>query len=93
MARLVSLQAIVQGRVQGVLFRDFVARHAEGLGVTGFVRNLRDGTVEVQAEGEKGSLERLIDYIKIGPPAARVEKVELSWGEATGSFPRFDIRH
>ena len=58
MSELASLHAIVSGRVQGVFFRAFVSEHAEELGLTGYVRNLRDReAVEVWAEGEKVQLE------------------------------------
>ena len=94
MTDLASLRAIVYGRVQGVFFRDFTSRHAAELGLTGYVRNLPDWkTVEVQAEGERNNLERLIDYLKVGPPRARVEKVETSWSEYTGGYSNFRVRY
>ena len=94
MTDLASLRAIVYGRVQGVFFRDFTSKHAAELGLTGYVRNLPDWkTVEVQAEGERNKLERLIDYLKVGPPRARVEKVETSWSEYTGGYSNFSIRY
>jgi len=94
MTDLASLRAIVYGRVQGVFFRDFTSRHAAELGLTGYVRNLPDWkTVEVQAEGERNKLERLIDYLKVGPPRARVEKVETSWSEYTGGYSNFRVRY
>ena len=94
MTDLASLQAIVYGRVQGVYFRAFTSRHAAELGLTGYVRNLPDWKgVEVQAEGERNKLERLIDHLKVGPPAAKVEKVVTNWSEYTGSYPNFKIRY
>ncbi len=93
MADLASLQAIVYGRVQGVFFRNFVQRQASRLGLNGYARNLRDGTVEVRAEGERVQLEKLIDYLKAGPPAAKVERVETSWSEYTRNYHNFDIRY
>ena len=94
MTDLASLRAIVYGRVQGVFFRDFTSRHAAELGLTGYVRNLPDWkTVEVQAEGERNKLERLIDYLKVGPPRARVEKVETGWSEYTGVYSNFRVRY
>ena len=93
MTESASVHAIVYGRVQGVFFRDFVSRWAEELGLTGYVRNLRDReAVEVQAEGERRRLEKLIDYLEIGPPGARVEKVVTDWSEYSGSYPGFSIR-
>jgi len=91
---LASVQAIVYGRVQGVFFRAFVSRRATELGLTGYVRNMPDGRgVEVQAEGKRDKLERLIDHLKIGPPGARVERVETNWSEYTGNYSRFGIRY
>ena len=88
-----SLQATVYGRVQGVYFRVFTSRHAAELGLTGYVRNLPDWkAVEVQAEGERNNLERLIEHIKVGPPGAKVERVETEWSGYTGSYPDFSIR-
>ena len=72
--QLASLRAVVRGRVQGVFFRDFVRRHADQLNLRGYVRNLPDGGVEVVAEGERPALERLLEYLKEGPPAARGEE-------------------
>ncbi|MBA7623101.1 Acylphosphatase [subsurface metagenome] len=92
MADLASVQATVYGRVQGVFFRSFVSRQATQLGLTGYVRNLPDGrTVEVHAEGERQQLAELLSYLKIGPPGAKVEKVETNWSEYTGSYSRFSI--
>ncbi|MFC1993463.1 acylphosphatase [Chloroflexota bacterium] len=94
MSDLVSVQAIVSGRVQGVFFRAFVSRRAQELGLTGHVRNLSGGyAVEVVAEGERKHLEKLISYLEIGPPGARVEKVEANWSKYTGSYSRFGVRH
>ena len=83
MSDLASVQAIVYGHVQGVFFRDFVSRQAIELGLTGYVRNLPGRTVAVQAEGEREQLEALIGYLKVGPPAARVEKVVTNWLDYT----------
>ena len=94
MADLGSVQAIVYGRVQGVFFRDFVSRQATLLGLTGYVRNRRgEEAVEVHAEGERKQLEELISHLKVGPPAAKVERVETSWSEYSGSYSRFSIRY
>jgi acylphosphatase len=79
--------------VQGVFFRSFVAETAEKLGVSGSVRNLPDGTVEVYAEGERVQLEELIKQLKTGPPAARVCKVTTDWSEYTGNYSGFRISY
>jgi acylphosphatase len=88
-----SLQAIVYGYVQGVFFRAFVSMQARELGLTGYVRNLPEGTVEVNAEGERNKLEKLIGHLKVGPPGARVEKVVTNWSKHTGSYFDFNIRY
>lgn len=94
MADLASVMVTLYGRVQGVYFRAFASREARKLGLTGYVRNLPGGkAVEVQAEGERNKLERLIEYLKAGPPGARVEKLEPIWSEYIGSYPDFSIRY
>ena len=93
MAEKVSLQAIVCGRVQGVFFRDFVRMRANELGLAGYVRNLPDGSVEAQAEGEKELLEKLIGYLKVGPAAAKVEIVITHWSGLTGNYHEFRINY
>ena len=91
---LASVQAIVYGFVQGVFFRAFVSRRAGELGLTGYVRNLHHReAVEVLAEGERKQLEKLISHLKVGPPAARVERVVTNWSEYTGSYSQFGIRY
>jgi acylphosphatase len=90
---LASVHAIVYGYVQGVFFRAFVSRWTEELGLTGYVRNLPDEAVEVRAEGERKQLERLLSHLKVGPPAARVERVVINWSEYTGEYPGFSIRY
>ncbi len=86
-------RAVVRGIVQGVGFRYFVIRSARSVnGVTGFVRNLRDGSVEVVAEGPAESLEILLRDLHKGPPGAVVETVSVEWGEPTGSFQTFELR-
>ena len=93
MADFASLQVTVYGRVQGVYFRAFTSKHANELGLNGYVRNLADWkAVEVQAEGERKKLERLIEYLKAGPPGARVERLETNWSEYSGNYPYFSIR-
>jgi len=87
-----QLHAIVHGRVQGVGFRDATQRHAVDLGLTGWVRNQSDGTVEVTAEGERDTLERLLAFLNRGPQAAHVTQVESSWHAATGKFDHFGVR-
>lgn len=94
MAELVSLRATVYGRVQGVYFRAFTHQHATALGLNGYVRNLPGGrAVEVQAEGEREKLERLIDYLKVGPSGAEIARVDTDWSEYRGNYSSFHIRY
>jgi acylphosphatase len=89
-----SLHAMVHGQVQGVFFRVYVSTKAAELGLTGYVRNLSSGQdVEVRAEGDKDKLERLVDHLKAGPPASRVERVTANWSRHTGQFSRFIIKY
>jgi len=93
MTDLASVRVIVYGYVQGVFFRDFTSRRARELGLTGYVRNRRDiEAVEVQAEGERKQLEKLIDYLEVGPPSAKVTRVVTEWSEYTGGYSGFGIR-
>ena len=61
--------------------------------MSGYVRNLPSGAVEVLAEGEKKQLEKLLGYLRVGPPAAKVEKVVTGWAEYTGKYPGFSTRY
>ncbi len=84
---------IVRGEVQGVGFRWFTHRKATEVGVLGFVQNLGDGSVEVQAEGEKSAIDALIGALQIGPRAARVDNVAVTWSTPTGKYTHFEIAH
>ena len=81
----------VSGRVQGVFYRDHTRRWASSSGLSGWVRNLADGRVEVLVEGEKKNIESLIDRLREGPPMSWVEKVATEWEEYTGEFSDFRI--
>jgi acylphosphatase len=93
MAEMASLQATVRGRVQGVFFRAFVEELAEQLNLTGYVRNRPGGVVEVIVEGERPKLEKLVERLKAGPPAAKVKDVITSWAEYSGNFLDFKVRY
>ena len=86
---LVSVRATVYGRVQGVFFRAFVEEQAQQLGLKGYVHNLPSGDVEVVAEGERERVEKLVGYLKTGPPAAIVDRVVVRWSEYTGNYSSF----
>ena len=67
---------LIEGKVQGVWYREATRREAENMGITGHVKNMPDGSVQVLACGEPGSLNRLGEWLKQGPPLAQVERVE-----------------
>jgi acylphosphatase len=89
---LSRLHAFLHGRVQGVGFRHFVMTHAGDLGLTGWVRNLRDGRVEVTAEGPRPRLEDLLGKLHRGPVSADVRRVDENWGEHRGEFSGFKVK-
>ena len=73
-----ACRCIVSGRVQGVFFRASTARRAHELGLVGHALNLEDGTVEVLAVGPHTQVEALCAWLQVGPPAARVERVDIN---------------
>jgi acylphosphatase len=87
------LEAIASGRVQLVMYRDFVKRGARKLGLTGEVRNLADGTVRVIAEGPREKLEVFIARLRRGSLLSHVENVSTGFSSATGAYSAFDITY
>ncbi len=84
------LHIVVHGIVQGVFFRANTVSTAKGLGLTGWVRNRNDGSVEIIAEGKQDKLIELLEWCKNGGPAsAKVEKVDYNWEEAKNEFKAF----
>ena len=81
----------VRGVVQGVGFRYFVLRAARAAGLTGFVKNLHDGGVEILAEGPRERLERLARDVSEGPGRGLVQDVQITWTESTGEFSSFEV--
>jgi acylphosphatase len=81
---------VIRGRVQGVWFRESMRVEAEGLGVTGWVRNRLDGSVEAVVQGPAAAVEAIIAWARRGPEAAHVEGMEVA--EAGGEFERFEKR-
>ena len=81
----------IEGRVQGVFYRGSAMDQAQALGLTGIVRNLNHGSVELIAEGERIKIEALIEWCKKGPPAAQVIKIQTDWLPATNQYKTFSI--
>ena len=82
----------VRGIVQGVNYRWFAQRRATDLGLTGFVRNAPDGSVQVVVEGARPTIEQLLEALRVGPSAAVVESVQVEWHAPSGEFDRFEVR-
>jgi acylphosphatase len=93
MEKKVRAHAIISGRVQGVFFRMETSRAAERYGVWGWVRNLPDGTVEAVFEGDEGQVAAVLEWCGQGPRAADVKSVDVTWGDYTGEYQRFDITY
>lgn len=84
-------RVIISGKVQGVYYRVETRDQAVSLGVGGWVRNLRDGRVEGLFEGERGSVEKLIEWCRQGPPRADVSDVAVEWQDCRNEFSGFEI--
>ena len=89
---LARVNLVVTGVVQGVFYRASTLEQAQGLNLSGWVRNLPDGAVEVLAEGDRPSLEALVDWCRLGPSAARVGDVSVKWGEFKDEYRTFVVR-
>ncbi|MGA1820721.1 MAG: acylphosphatase [Thermoplasmatota archaeon] len=85
------LHVVYRGRVQGVWFRANCQKKAVELGAVGWVRNMPDGSVESVAEGDRGNLEKLLDWNAHQQPMARVTSTEVIWEKPTGEFRDFRI--
>ncbi len=88
--KTVSIQ--VKGRVQGVYFRVFTQKQANKLGINGFVKNCPDGSVYIEAQGEKQALDQLIAWCHKGPLMAKVTEVDIQPLTETVSYDGFTIR-
>ena len=86
-----AFHAFVHGLVQGVFFRASTEEKARSLGISGWVRNCSDGTVEIHAEGPRDRLDQLIAWCHEGPPRAEVQKVDVEWVAPQGAI-EFTVR-
>lgn len=90
--QLIGAHVIISGLVQGVCFRADTRRQAQKLGLCGWVKNLPDGTVEAVFEGDRFSVEKMIDWCRMGPAGAVVNNVNVDWQEYTGEYQGFYIK-
>jgi acylphosphatase len=88
-----AVEILVEGRVQGVGYRDYARRRASGLGLAGYVMNLKDGRVRVHAEGAREVIEAFMRQLEKGPPLSHVERVTTRWLPPTRRFASFDVRY
>ena len=86
-----EIECSVSGRVQMVMFRDFVQRKARSLGIVGTVENKDDGSVRVRAQGGEEELKELIEHLHTGPLLARVANVDVRWQTPSETFQGFKI--
>ncbi|MBW1764426.1 MAG: acylphosphatase [Deltaproteobacteria bacterium] len=87
----VSVKLVIHGRVQGVWFRESTRKQAVELGVSGWVKNRVDGSVEALIEGPKDSIKKLIDWCHKGPPYAKVDQVDEIWVDWKGELDSFKV--
>lgn len=85
------VEIIINGRVQGVFFRQKTKAEAEKLGLLGWVKNEGDGSVKIIAEGEEEKIKGLIKWLRVGPRFARVDKAKINWQKAQEEFSQFEI--
>jgi len=90
-AGTVRCRAVAHGLVQGVFFRASARVQANRLGLSGWVRNRRDGSVEAVFEGPRGACEQFLAWFGRGPERASVDRVAVSWETPTGEFEYFDV--
>jgi len=88
-----SAHVIISGRVQGVFFRMETLKAAQLYGVSGWVRNKTDGTVEALFEGDKKCVDSILKWCQKGSPPAKVEKTAVNWKDYTGEFEGFKITY
>jgi len=89
----VRAQVRITGRVQGVFYRQSTVEMARPLGISGWVRNLPDGSVEALFEGERETVERAVAWCRQGPPRARVEEVSVTWLDGPAEWTEFATRY
>jgi acylphosphatase len=88
----VRVHLLVRGFVQGVGFRYFVYHKAHDLGLSGYVRNLFSGDVEIEAEGDRSLVDELVKDVKIGPRAAQVKDMKVEWIKCLNTLSKFEVR-
>jgi len=88
-----AVHAYISGRVQGVFYRASTYEKARELGLEGWVRNLPDGRVELFCQGPSEQVDRLLEWCKVGPPAARVHAIEATTQKPKEEYVSFEVRY
>lgn len=91
-SKIVRAHVFIEGRVQGVFYRDWTKKTADSLGINGWVINLADGRVETVFEGPKEKVEEMVERCREGSFAAKPSHIDVNWESATGEFKNFEIR-
>lgn len=92
MANRAAAYIRVNGKVQGVGFRSFAEEHARRLGLAGYARNLSDGRVEIEVQGEKDQIELFLKLVRQGPPRSKVTALDVTWNPISPGADGFSIR-
>ena len=87
-----GFRARISGRVQGVGYRYFAREKAGELGITGYARNVPDGSVDVVAESEEQTLKEFLELLREGPRLARVTDIQVAWGPPSGEYDHFLLK-
>lgn len=87
------VHAIISGRVQGVFFRDYTRKEAANLGLTGWVRNLPDRTVEAVISGDSETVDQMVGWLHRGSPASRVDDVQVDELDTDKNYSTFEVRY
>ncbi len=90
---MVEMQATVQGKVQGVMYRSYIQEAATKLGLVGYVQNQSDGTVFVVAQGIPDVLKEFVEYLYEGSSLSTVSTVGVDWGSAVATYGEFSVLH
>ena len=90
---MVQYDITVVGRVQGVGFRYFALHRAHELGITGWVKNSVDGSVEIVAQSDEPTLKTYVDYLRLGPTLSRVDKITTYKSEVVTVFDKFSVKY
>ena len=93
MEKKVRAHVVISGKVQGVFFRMETKSEAQRFGVSGWVRNKRDGSVEAVFEGQKKNVELILDWCKKGAPLSMVQGADVKWEDYKGEFKGFEITY